>query len=88
MKTFTNAEWFNIKDRGDVASVRSDEHIDKLDNWQAEHFSEAMIDGVIYKIKGVESYAITWISKGHPIGLLVEGGRRSASDAAGEVKHA
>lgn len=82
MKTFTNAEWFHIKGRGDVACVRSDAHIDKTGDWQSEHFSEAMIDGVIYKIKGVESYAIAWISKGHPIGLLVQGGRRDAGGDA------
>jgi hypothetical protein len=81
VKTFANAEWFHIKDRGDVASVRSEERIQKVGDWQKEHFSEAMIDGVIYKIKGVGSYAIDHISIGHPIGLLVEGGRRSASDA-------
>lgn len=80
MKIFTNAEWFHIKDRGDVASVRSEERIEKVGNWQAEHFSEAMIDGVVYKIKGVESYAIDHISIGHPVGLLVEGGRRSTPE--------
>ena len=77
MKIFTNAEWFHIKGHGDVASVRSAERIQKVGDWQKEHFSEAMIDGVVYKIKGVESYAIDHISIGHPIGLLVEGGRRT-----------
>jgi hypothetical protein len=70
---FTGAEWFHIKDRGDVAAV----------NWTGPAFSksvlnpkdvfpEVIIDGVRYKVKGVESFAVDHF-KG--AAFLIEGDR-------------
>lgn len=68
--TFTNAEWFQLKGRGDVASVSIDRDCRK--DQLLETFKRVVIDGKEYDVKDVESWALETIRKGQPIGLLVE----------------
>lgn len=70
MRKFTAEGWFDITGRGRVASVRNDEDFDR----DTKHLigERVEIDGAVYEVLGVESYALQTIRKGMPIGLLVK----------------
>jgi len=67
--TYKSIESFEIKNRGKVFMVINDKDRFKSDNDLIG--CEVIIDGVIYRVKGIESFAIENIKKGNPIGLLV-----------------
>lgn len=71
---FTAEDWFTIKDRGDVASVRIDRDCRKDELLQT--FRRVVIDGDEYEVSDVESWCLETIRRGSPIGLLVKSGRR------------
>jgi hypothetical protein len=70
MRKFDAEGWYEITGRGLVVSVRNDEDFAK----DSTHLIGEIvrIDGVEYKVKGVEAFALATIRKGSPIGLLVE----------------
>lgn len=76
--TFAGAEWYHLKDRGDVASVTLNRNCER--NRLLETFRRVVIDGQEYTVLGVESWALSTIRKGQKIGLLVVGGRRTNPD--------
>jgi len=88
MRKFNAEGWYEIKERGLVVSVVNDEEFAK----DSSHLIGEIvrIDGVEYKVKGVEAHALATIRKGAPIGLLVERlpsdalAKRSASSNVGE----
>lgn len=79
MLKFHAEDWYDIKDRGRVAAVRNPERF-KRD--ECPYIGQdADIDGVVYRILGVESFALGEIREGAPIGLLVA---PKSDDAQGE----
>lgn len=66
----TDVEWFQLQNRGDVASVRIDRDCDR--DKLLDTFRRVIIEGKEYDVKDIESNAITPIRKGSRIGLLVE----------------
>lgn len=80
MREFHVEHWFHIKDLGDVAEVRNDEEFERdRGHMMGEKVS---LDGVVYTIKGIESYCITPIPKGSPIGLLIAEPRDTSNPAS------
>ena len=70
MRQFSAESWFDIKGRGRVATVANDERFAK----DSRHLigEVVSIDGVMYKVRGVEANALAEIRVGSMIGLLVE----------------
>lgn len=70
MDEYKSTGTFNIVGRGTVLTVNSIREINKDEETLINTIVK--IDGLKYKILGVESYAVFKIFKGDPIGLLVE----------------
>lgn len=66
---YKSLDTFEINGRGKVFVVENDKDRDRDKNDLLG--SEVTIDGVNYKVRGVESFAIHKIRKGQKIGLLV-----------------
>lgn len=60
---------YKIKGRGTVYIVKNEINRNRDNNDLVG--SDVFIDGVKYKVKGVESFAVPMIRKGDTIGLLV-----------------
>lgn len=82
MREFKALDWYHLKGRGDVACVLNDED---FENDGRHHMidEKVLIDGHVYTVKGVETFAILHIRKGSSIGLLLAEPRRT-DDAACE----
>lgn len=66
--TYMSKDKFHLADRGTVYCVENDRACNSF-SWLIDH--HVSIDGTIYKVKGVESFAIPHKRKGMPIGILV-----------------
>ena len=78
VREFKADDWWHIKGRGDVASVRNDE---EYENGCRHLIGEKVsIDGHVYTVKGVEAPCIQTIRKGVVIGLLVHEPRALYTD--------
>lgn len=71
-RSFHAIAWIEIKGRGRLAQVDCPFDWNKEDPSQNMIGDEVLIDGKLYRVKGIESWAVTHISRGAPIGLLVE----------------
>lgn len=69
MKEYKSIDSFEIKEHGTVFMVMNDEDRTRDNNDLIN--TEVIINDVVYKVKGVDSFAIKNIKKGNPIGLLV-----------------
>lgn len=78
MLEFIAEDWYEIKGRGRVASVRNPARF-KRD--ECPYIGQTvLIDGVPYVVKAVESFALGEIREGAPIGLLAEPAADQAKD--------
>lgn len=69
MLKFHAEDWFEIAGRGRVASVRNPQRYDRE---ACPYIGQVVeIDGERFTVLGVESFAISPIREGAPIGLLV-----------------
>lgn len=68
--SFKAIDHFDIAGRGHVITVTNDKDRPRSDDGLLGNHVD--IDGVIYKVRGVESYCIDPIRKGSPVGLLVK----------------
>lgn len=70
VRQFKAQSWYDIKGRGRVAGVINDEEFAKDSNHLIGEL--VSIDDEVYRVRGVEAYALATIRRGAPIGLLVE----------------
>ena len=71
-RSFSADDWVYIPGRGWAAITQCPEYWDKNlppNGWGLG--DEVLIDGRLYTVRGIESYAMPSLSKGTPIGLLV-----------------
>ena len=66
---YKSLDKYELKGRGTVYIVENEIERDRCSNNLIG--IEVLIDGVKYKVKGVESFLIPTIRKGYKIGLLV-----------------
>lgn len=71
MNCYKSEEQYNIKGRGNVFVVRNQVTQKREELSKSLLGKEVEIDGVLYKVKGVESHCVPIIIKGAPIGLMV-----------------
>jgi hypothetical protein len=71
MEQFTTTDQNEIVGRGTVFIVTNPQERDRGELNSHYLGSEVMINGQVYKVKGVESYTVPIIYKGMKIGLLV-----------------
>ena len=68
---FTTDEFYDLKGRGREYFVKCPVYVPDRSN-DPFHGNMVEINGRSYLVLGVNSYALGWINKGAPIGLLVK----------------